>query len=226
MAVSKAENILIVDGYATGSQYAARIKARKMVPYHITSGWETNTSFTPEFMDKYIASQVGNNYAKCFRMPDDIDEAVEMLKKYNFQAVIPGTETGVIAAEKLAQKLGLPTNTPNLLQARRDKFYMQKALKEAGLRYIDSFLAHNVDEAIEWYQKSGYQRILIKPAKSAGTDGVGTANNEEEIRQYFANSYLNKYDAAGNLTKRFSCKNTLWGTNWWLTAYPEKENTF
>ena len=39
---------------------------------------------------------------------------------------------------------------------------------------------------------------MINPAKSAGTDGVGTANNEDEIRQYFAHSYLHKYDAAGN----------------------------
>ena len=198
MVACKFKNILIVDGYATGSQYAGRIKARNLVPYHITSGWEKHTSFTPEFMDKYIASQVQGRYAECFRMPDDMDEAVEMLKKYNFQAVIPGTETGVIAAETLAQKLGLPTNKRNLLQARRDKFYMQMAMKEAGLKYIDSFLAHDVEEAVQWYKKSGYPRILIKPAKSAGTDGVGTANNEEELRQYFTHSYLHKYDAAGN----------------------------
>lgn len=198
MDVSKPKNILIVDGFATGTQYAARIRARGLVPYHITSGMEKTSSLSAEFMEKYIASQIGNEYEKCFRMPDDFEEAVDMLKPYHFAAVIPGTETGVIAAERLAYRFGLPVNSPNLLFARRDKYLMQKALEDAGIAFINSLLTSHVEEAVAWFKQNHYPRIIIKPARSAGTDGVRSCTSEEEIRDYFAHSYLNKYDGAGN----------------------------
>lgn len=198
MAANKQTNILIVDGFATGSQYAVRARARGLTPYHITSGMEKTSSFPPGFMDKYIASQLGDAYEKCFRMPDDFESAVQMLKPYGFQAVIPGTETGVIAAEMLAHRFGLPVNNPAQLYARRDKYLMQRTLKAAGLSYIDSLLTADVDEAVAWYRKTGYERIIIKPVRSAGTDGVQSCAGEEEIRAYFASSYLNKHDRAGN----------------------------
>ena len=198
MAAHSSKNILIVDGFATGSQYAARIRARGMVPYHITSGLEKTSALSAEFMDKYIATQVGDAYAECWRMPDDFNAAAEGLKKYNFQAVIPGTETGVIAAERLAHYFGLPVNSPNLLYARRDKFLMQKALEDAGLACINSLFTSHVEEAVEWFRQNHYRRIIIKPARSAGTDGVRSCTSEEEIRDYFEHSYLNKYDGAGN----------------------------
>ncbi len=191
------QNVLIVDGYATGTQYAARIRARGMKPYHITSGWENLSSFTPDFMNKYIKSQVGELYEQCWRMPEDFEKAVAKLKPYRFAAVIPGTETGVVAAETLAQRLGLPVNTPDLLWARRDKFLMQKALAAAGLNHIDSFLTGSVDEAIAWFKHKRYPRIIIKPARSAGTDGVASCHTEDEIAQYF-HKHLHQTDAAGN----------------------------
>ena len=172
MAANKKRAILIVDGFATGSQYAARIRARGGVPYHITSGLEKTSSLGAAFMDKYIASQIGNEYEKCFRMPDDVDAAVALLKPYQFSAVIPGTETGVIMAERLAHAFGLPVNDPVSLYARRDKYLMQKALEHAGLNHIDSFLTANVEEAVAWFKQSGHARIMIKPVRSAGTDGV------------------------------------------------------
>jgi len=198
MGANNRKNILIVDGFATGTQYAARVRARGWVPYHITSGMEKTSSLPKDFMEKYIASQVGNEYEKCFRMQDDFDAVVEQLRPYEFAAVIPGTETGVIAAERLAHRFGLPVNNPNLLYARRDKYLMQKALEDAGLAFINSLLTPHVEEAIAWFKENRFARVIIKPARSAGTDGVRSCKSEEEIRDYFAHSYLNKYDGAGN----------------------------
>lgn len=195
MGASK--NILIVDGFATGNQYAAAIRARGWVPFHITSGLEKTSSLPADFMHQYIAGQITDKYEKCFVMPQTIDQAVQSLKKYNFAAVIPGTESGVIAAEQIAQKLGLPVNDPARLYARRDKFLMQKALEEAGLAHIDSVLTSNVEEAVAWFKKSGYTRIIIKPTRSAGTDGVKSCSSEAEIRAYFEHCYLNRYDGIG-----------------------------
>lgn len=211
MAAYKQGNILIVDGFATGSQYAARARARGLTPYHITSGMEKTSAFPAEFMEKYIASQVGDAYEKCFRMPDDFEEAVQELKPYNFLAVIPGTETGVIAAEMLAHRLGLPVNNPGQLYARRDKYLMQMALKDAGLPYIHSLLTADVEEAVEWFKSSGYERIIIKPVRSAGTDGVQSCTSEEEIRAYFASSYLNKHDRAGNFNDALLLQEYVYG---------------
>ena len=94
------KNILIVDGFATGNQYAAAARARGLVPFHITSGLEKTSSLPADFMDNYIAGQIAGKYEKCFVMPPTLEEAVQLLKKYHFAAVIPGTESGVIAAEQ------------------------------------------------------------------------------------------------------------------------------
>lgn len=190
-------NILIVDGYATGTQYAKRIRMRGMKPYHLTSGWEKTSSFTSDFMNKYIKSQVGDLYEECWRMPDDMEEIIAKLKAYNFAAVIPGTETGVIAAETIANRLGLPVNKPELLLARRDKYLMQKALEKAGLPHIDSFITGSLNEALNWFRQKNYKRIIIKPLRSAGTDGVVSCQSEDEVAFYF-HKYLNQTDAAGN----------------------------
>lgn len=195
MATSK--NILIVDGFATGNQYAASIRARGWVPFHITSGLEKTSSLPADFMDQYISKQIAGKYEKCFVMPESIDKAVQFLKKYNFAAVIPGTESGVIAAEQIAQKLGLPVNDPARLYARRDKYLMQKALEEAGLAHIDSILTSDVEEAVQWFKNNGQVRIIIKPTRSAGTDGVRSCCSEAEIRDYFKNCYLKRYDGMG-----------------------------
>ena len=201
MKCNTAGNILIVDGYATGAQYAARIRARGMTPYHLTSGWEKRTSFSAEFMDKYIKSQVGGLYEACWRMPDDFEQLADKLKAYHFKAVIPGTETGVIAAEMLAGRLGLPVNKPQLLWARRDKYQMQQALHKAGLPHIPSLLTGSLEEALAWFKQQGFKRIIIKPSRSAGTDGVVSCTNEEEIASYF-HKYLNQTDAAGERNTR------------------------
>lgn len=201
MKTDTAENILIVDGYATGSQYAARIRARGMKPYHITSGWEKRSSFSADFMDKYIKSQVGGFYEACWRMPDDFEQLLNKLKAYHFKAVIPGTETGVIAAEMLAGRLGLPVNRQELLWARRDKYQMQQALRKAGLRHIPSLLTESLPEALAWFREKGFKRIIIKPCRSAGTDGVVSCTTEAQIAAYFR-KYLNQTDAAGERNTR------------------------
>lgn len=211
MAASKPFNVLVVDGFATGAQYAERIRARGMVPYHVTSGTERNSSFSADFMEKYIESQIGGcPYEKRFRMAEEIEETARELKKYNFRAVIPGTETGVIAAETLAGYFGLPVNDPALLHARRDKYLMQNALKAAGLNHIYSLLTGDINEALDWYKKSGLKKIIIKPPKSAGTDGVRACDNEEEIRKYFE-EYLNKTDKAGNFNGELLLQEYIYG---------------
>ena len=199
MAASK--NILIVDGFATGNQYAAAIRARGWVPFHITSGLEKTSSLPADFMNQYIAGQIAGKYEKCFVMPDSPDKAVRTLKKYNFAAVIPGTESGVIAAEQIANKLGLPVNDPERLYARRDKYLMQKALQEAGLPHIPSVLTSDVEEAVNWFKQSGFSRVIIKPTRSAGTDGVKSCRSEAEIRNYFSHCYLNRYDGMGTFNE-------------------------
>lgn len=199
--MTSGKNILIVDGFATGNQYAAAARARGLVPFHITSGLEKTSSLPAEFMDKYIAGQIAGKYEKCFVMPPTLEEAVQLLKKYHFAAVIPGTESGVIAAEQIAHRLGLPVNNPALLYARRDKYLMQKALQEAGLAHIDCVLTEDVETAVQWFKKSGHRRIIIKPPCSAGTDGVKSCASEAEIRAYFEHCYLNRYDGIGAFNK-------------------------
>jgi hypothetical protein len=51
-------------------------------------------------------------------------------------AVIPGGETGVELADRLSNRMGLRTNGETASLARRNKFYMGEAVRNAGVRAV------------------------------------------------------------------------------------------
>ncbi|WP_228771940.1 hypothetical protein [Actinokineospora iranica] len=84
-----------------------------------------------------------------------------------------GGEYGVAFADVLSAALGVPTNGTARSHMRRDKAAMVEAVTAAGLRGQQSRTA-DAAELAAWHRALG-GRIVVKPSRSAGGDGVSFA---------------------------------------------------
>ena len=186
-------NILIVDGYSTGKLYAGRVRRRGMVPYHLTTGKAPETS---------SQSKPDDNYEKTFQIPPKgIEDILPVLQRLNFAAIIPGAESGVEIAEYLATYFALPSNDAKTTPLRRQKYLMQEAVKKCGLKYIPSLETNDLQEALRFRKDPGGGAFVIKPVKSAGTDGLKICNTENDFCDYFA-ALLGSKDFYGNINDK------------------------
>ncbi|KGP64101.1 hypothetical protein EP47_08120 [Legionella norrlandica] len=100
---------------------------------------------------------------------------VEVLRKYNPLAIIPGTEEGVPLAEELATALTPQfTNDPKKSLHRLHKALMQKALDEAGVPALKTLNTSSENEVEIWIKTNELadSPLIIKPPISAGSDKV------------------------------------------------------
>jgi biotin carboxylase len=94
--------------------------------------------------------------------------------------------------------MGLKGNSPSTSKLRREKFEMQQAIKYAGLNSIESIKTKSVDEAIDFFLKNKYQKVIIKPPNSAGSDGVYSCSTCSEICVVFG-KLLNEINSMGEI---------------------------
>jgi biotin carboxylase len=100
---------------------------------------------------------------------------VEMLRKYNPIAIIPGTEEGVSLAEHLIEILTPQfANDPKKSLNRLHKAHMQKALQEAGVPALKTLNTSSEEEVETWMKENELvdAPLIIKPPMSSGSDKV------------------------------------------------------
>jgi biotin carboxylase len=107
-------------------------------------------------------------------LPDHPGIASE-LERYDPIAVIPGTEEGIPLAERLAASLtpGL-VNDPAKALHRSHKYFMQKALEDAGVPALKTLHTASALEADRWISDRGLSRapLIVKPPESSGSEMV------------------------------------------------------
>lgn len=180
---SPASSVIIVDGYSTGSFYAAQLKERGVPALHVRSFSDDIGSHLREAAAEAL-ERTGQFYAALFNGFGDLDALCRELGAHNPCAVLAGCETGVPLADELAHRLGLPGNDLSLSAARRDKFLMHAAVRRAGLRALDSVMSDDLDEILALVQRRGLP-IVLKPAQSSGADGVHICRSEDDVRHAF-----------------------------------------
>ncbi|MCE1180079.1 MAG: ATP-grasp domain-containing protein [Micrococcales bacterium] len=100
-------------------------------------------------------------------------------------AVVPGAEFGVLLAEELARQQGLPVNLDLPGDPRRDKSTMLERLREQGVRAAAGRTVRSVDELDRWLSEWGRYPVVIKPARSAGSDGAQVCESREQALAAF-----------------------------------------
>jgi ATP-grasp domain len=172
---------VIVDGYSTGSQLAAAFAAHGVRCVHVQSG--------PAVPEVYVPSFRPGDFVENVVHAGDPAATAARLAAYRPIGVIPGTECGVMLADRLGELLGLPHNDPALSEARRDKSLMAQAVQRAGLRVPASITAWRVEDIVGWARANADWPVVVKPLASGGTDGVAFCHDEAEVAAAFTSLY-------------------------------------
>ncbi len=85
---------------------------------------------------------------------------------------MPGTESGVVLATKLAADLGLPGNPVEYIKAMTEEPAMHEALKEAGLRYLRGETVSTPEDAVAFCRENGFECAVVKPVRGAASQGL------------------------------------------------------
>ena len=114
----------------------------------------------------------------------DVAATLTTLAAFTPLAVVSGGESGVELADLLAERLGLPGNGTALSTARRDKHVMVETVRAAGLRAARQLRATDAGELAAWHRELG-GRVVVKPLRSAGSQGVFFCDTPEESAAAF-----------------------------------------
>ncbi len=119
-------NIVIVDILSTGFNYVDDIVKRGYNPVIVQSYGIPDTDI---FAEKELYKQLKVK-ADFIEEKSSYEETLEEIKKYDPVLVLPGADSGIILANKLAHDLGLPGNDIEYLDAMTQKNAMHDALKK------------------------------------------------------------------------------------------------
>ncbi|MET9856941.1 ATP-grasp domain-containing protein [Streptomyces sp. NPDC006450] len=164
--------IVMVDAYAA---------ARSLVLEFLKQGCSiVRVQSTPEVPFVYLAAPyVPDDFIADIVHEGDLAATADAVAAFSPIAVISGGEVGVELADLLAQRLGLPGNGTALSAARRDKHVMVETVRAAGLRAARQLRATDADELAAWHRELG-GRVVVKPPRSAGSQGVSFCDSPEE----------------------------------------------
>lgn len=171
---------VIVDPFSSGGLYAPAFRA---------AGVPTVAVVTfPSVPQAYAGSFRPEDYAEVIPFGDDPDALAARLRALRPRCVLPGAEIGVEAADLLAARV-LPenANVPELSAARRHKYAMARAVADAGLPVLRQLCSDDPDEIAAWIERTGLtgHDLVVKPPRSASTDGVTRVPGGRDWRKVF-----------------------------------------
>ena len=193
---------VIVDGYSTGRELLGALKDRGVECLHLRSSAE----LPPEVARCFDAT----GYDADLGYAGPPAEAAEALGRLRPDVLVAGSEWGVTHAETVAALLGLPTNRPALIAARRDKFAMIEAVRAAGLLAANQAQLSCPRAAVGWAAAQARWPVVVKPLASAGSDGLHICDGPEQIEAAFADA-LHRRNFMGLRNERLLLQSFLSG---------------
>jgi hypothetical protein len=159
--------VVIVDPYSSGAQLAPAFDVYGVPLIAVCTADEP-----PEV---YASSYQPDDFDEILVFAGSLEPIVERLRSLRPRCVLAGCESGVELADALAP-LVVPevSNVPELAAARRHKGEMAAAVARAGLPIIPQLSTNDPEEVADWLDRTGLHGadLVIKPPKSASTDGV------------------------------------------------------
>lgn len=162
MNMNHEKYIVIVDPFSTGALYAPIFRQRGYHCIAVRSSASTPRHFASGFRPENFVE------GRLF----DIDDALAYAGEQGIAAVIAGCEMAIAATDALAARLKLAGNSADTSVRRREKYAMQEALREAGLRHIPSIFVERKEDIAAMTEALTDIAYVVKPLNSAGTEGV------------------------------------------------------
>jgi biotin carboxylase len=153
--------VAIIDAFSSARALAPLFRAAGHDCVHVRSAERANPV--------YERSYVPGDFVDDITSLGDPTATADALKAHDPLWVIPGIESGVELADVLSEAMGLRTNGSAKSPARRDKHRMAEAVSAAGIPVVEQIVATDLDQLRDWYPGG---RVVLKPLRSAGNDGV------------------------------------------------------
>jgi biotin carboxylase len=171
---------VVVDPYSSGNMLAPELRAAGLSPVAVLSSGSPPAA--------YAASYRPGDFDAVLPGDVPVDELAARLRGLDPLFVVPGTEPGVELADALAARLTPHlANVPELADARRHKAAMAAAVAAAGLPVPRQVCTDDPAEVEAWVAAEGLagRALVLKPPKSAGTDGVVRVGPGDDWRPAF-----------------------------------------
>jgi len=140
-------------------------------------------------------------------------QTIEAIRSCNLPvlAILPGAETGVDLADKLAHRFGTRNNGIEKTTARRNKYVMQEVVRAAGVRAVKQSLATNESEVAAFFATlPAPVKCVIKPNESAGSDSIFLCDSLDEALHAFK-SIAGHENSLGHTNRGALCQEFLKG---------------
>ncbi|CAM9358694.1 unnamed protein product, partial [Ectocarpus fasciculatus] len=195
--------VAVVDPFSTGAQLAAQAAKLGYGVVRVFSIWDSPVA-------ALIQEGVTVDYFATVQFNDqdpNVDEATNRCVRdlqnlpLPVVAVLPGAETGVELADRLAHRMRLRGNGEEGSFARRNKYDMGEKVRRSGTRAVKQRLCRSESELTHYLteelgipapqpgkaNQSGAerQRCVVKPVQSAGSDCVYLCDTFEEAMEAF-----------------------------------------
>ncbi|MEU3197733.1 MULTISPECIES: ATP-grasp domain-containing protein [unclassified Streptomyces] len=199
---------VVVDPYSSGALFAEALRGRGVPVVAVLS--------SPRPPEAYAASYRPQDFPDAIVYDGGHDDVVRRVRALDPRCVIAGCESGVELAERLAPRV-LPelSNVPELAGARRDKGHMAAAVRAAGLPVIPQICTADVEEAAAWLEREDLigADLVIKPPKSASTDGVIKVPGGTDWRAVFERQ-IGRTNQFGEVDDRLVVQKFVTGTEY------------
>ncbi|MEU2913549.1 ATP-grasp domain-containing protein [Streptomyces massasporeus] len=209
MSPSDQPTVAIVDAYSSANRLAPLLRERGYRTVHVQSTERIPAVSAPQFVPDDFAVNIVHR--------GDLAVTARVLAdEHRPLAVLPGGEVGVELADALGETLGLRTNGTALSRDRRDKFRMIETVKAAGLRGAEQLVVTDEEQAVEWFDKMG-GRIVVKPVRSSGSEGVRFCETAQEVRSAFR-GVLGKDNALASRNEEVLLQEYLLGAEYYVNT--------
>lgn len=200
----------IVDGHSTGAELAKALKALDWFLVHVQAREKISSSyvnsFEPSIFDVLLrASEV--NYS----------DLVQMVREYNPEFVIAGSEPGVELADLLSSSLGLKGNDPKSSPRRRNKYLMAEAISEHGLDCAKQYMVSTEPELLDGLRRINTLPVVVKPVDAMGSEDVRVCFEEHEALDAFG-AIIGKKNVVGVVNESVLIQEFLEGEQYVVNA--------
>jgi Phosphoribosylglycinamide synthetase, ATP-grasp (A) domain len=193
----KSKNVVVfVDPYSTATVVAKHVMNRG---FHVVALW---TKGFPEAMREHVpvscttmSDNSNNGFEDAgkleyrFELDEErtLQDTIAMIQNVtqglNLFAVIAGDDLGVDLADALSEALQLPRSNGAAIR-KTDKKLQQELVAKAGLRAIRQAGGSDFSDVALFLKKESYP-IVLKPARTAGSDGVKLCHTFEDAKDFF-----------------------------------------
>jgi biotin carboxylase len=159
-------HVVVVDPYSSGNLFPDALRRRGFMPVCVTS--------SPTPPDLYVPSYRPQDFESVLDGAD-VAAVVERLQPLGPAAVIPGAETGVELADRLAAELTPErANDPAHAAARRHKGEMIRAVAAAGLSVPRTVCTADAAVVQDWIDRADLagSDLVLKPPRGGGGNGL------------------------------------------------------